>query len=239
MLVWRGPDRTHRSSMNDPGMTCTLVIRDAGAMELIAHRAGNRIDTVGAGLDVADAIELDVHLFRGRLEVRHSKVLWPFRIYWERWELLPSEDPPDLAGILAAIPAGAHVWLDLKGFTGRLTRNVLRHMGEHRPLTVSTRSWWTLRSIRQVDGIRTFRSVGTRWQLWAVQRTRFGSHDGIVMHERFARADVVARLLRLTPNVVVWAVDDLDRASDLARIGVTGIIADDLDLIARIRSELG
>ena len=212
-------------------------IGHAGGMELIAHRAGNRIDTVGAGLDVADGIELDVHLFRGRLEVRHSKVLWPFRVYWERWELLPSEDPPDLASIVAAIPDGAHVWLDLKGFTGRLTRRVLRNIDGHRPLTVSTRSWWTLRTVRQADGIRSFRSVGSRWQLWAVQRARFGSRDGIVMHERFSSSDVMERLLRLTPRVVVWAVDDLERASDLARIGVTGIIADDLDLVARIRSE--
>lgn len=206
-------------------------------MELIAHRAGNRIDTVGAGLDVADAIELDVHLFRGRLEVRHGKVLWPFRIYWERWELLRGEAPHDLADVVAAIPEGAHLWLDLKGFTPRLTRRVLRQVEVHRPLTVSTRSWWILRPARQVDGVRTFRSVGSRWQLWAVRRGRFGSHDGIVMHERFASRDVVERLLRLTPHVVVWAVDDLDRASALARIGVTGIIADDLDLIARIRAE--
>jgi glycerophosphoryl diester phosphodiesterase len=207
-------------------------------VELIAHRAGNEAHLIAPAAEAADAIELDVHLFRGRLEVRHSKVLWPLAVYWERWELLPDESPVDLAAILDAAPEGVHLWFDLKGFTTRLARRVLREVGGRRPITCSTRSWWTLRPIRRAGGIRTFRSVGSRRQLWLIQRMRFaGEDDGVVMHERFATADVVARLRRRTSQVIVWAVDDLERARELARVGVTGIIADDLALLVAIRRD--
>ncbi len=84
--------------------------------------------------------------------------------------------------------------------------------------------------------MRTFRSVGNAWQLWLVQRMRFtGDEDGIVMHERFATAGTLARLRQLTPNIIVWAVDDLERALELHHLGVSGLIADDLALLAEVR----
>ncbi len=55
---------------------------------VIAHRAANSaaaLAAVGPGVDV---VEADVHLFRGRLEVRHAKTLWPSSVLWERWYLL-------------------------------------------------------------------------------------------------------------------------------------------------------
>ncbi len=66
-------------------------------MELIAHRAGNEAHLIAPAMVVADTIELDVHLFRRRLEVRHAKVLWPFAVFWEKWELLP-DTPTATAG---------------------------------------------------------------------------------------------------------------------------------------------
>ena len=72
--------------------------------------------------------------------------------------------------------------------------------------------------------------------MWLIQRLRFaGPDDGIVMHERYASHDVLTRLHERTPNVIVWAVEDLDRALELHEMGVSGIIADDLDLLAKIR----
>lgn len=185
---------------------------------------------------MADTIELDVHLFRGRLEVRHAKVLWPFARYWERWEWVPQTDWPSLAEILAAAPADAHLWFDLKGMTGRLPKRLLAEAGERRPMTASCRSWWALRRIRRIDGIRTYRSVGNLLQLWLVQRVRFSDESsGIVMHERFASAEILERLRRRTSNLVVWAVEDIDRAIELRDLGVSGIIADDLALLQEVR----
>ena len=114
-------------------------------MEWIAHRAGNAVRLADAALRVIRAVEADVHLFRGRLEVRHSKVLRPFRIYWERGEgVVRDERPPDLAAILAGLPDDALLWIDLKGFTKRLTRHVERALAGRSDVTMSSRSWWIL-----------------------------------------------------------------------------------------------
>ena len=213
-------------------------MRHDGGVELIAHRAGNEVHLIAPAAAVADTIELDVHPFRGRLEVRHAKVIWPLAVFWEKWELVPDAPHPPLSEILAATPDDAHLWFDLKGFTSRLPRRLLDRVGDRRPITMSCRSWWALRPARRVAGVRTFRSVGTRWQLWLVERVRFAQHDdGIVMHERFATAEVVTRLRQLTPNIVVWAVDDLERAIELRGLGVSGVIADDLGLLARLRRD--
>ena len=110
-------------------------------------------------------------------------------------------------------------------------------VGGRRPITMSCRNWWALRSDRRMTGVRTFRSVGTRWQLWLVQHVQFADHDdGIVIHERFASADVLTRLQALTPNIVVWAGDDFERAMELRELGVSGIIADSLPLLVRLRN---
>ncbi len=87
--------------------------------------------------------------------------------------------------------------------------------------------------------MRTFRSVANRRHLWLVQRVRFAEQDdGIVMHQRLATPEVLDRLHRLTPNVVVWAVTDIDRALELQAMGVSGIIADDLDLLRELRDRM-
>lgn len=209
-------------------------------MELVAHRAGNRPSTIDAAVAVADAIELDIHRFRGRLEVRHAKVLWPLATRWERWELVPANEPrPTLEEIVSAIPAGTHLWLDLKGFTPVLTRRALAAVGDRFALTVSTRSWWILGPARRRPNVRVMRSVGNRLQLALVQRLapsrRRRRRDGVVMHARLADADSLAAVRRGSSPVFAWAVDDLDRVVELAELGVDGVIIDDLGLIAAAR----
>ena len=215
-------------------------MRHDEGVELIAHRAGNEPQSIGPALAVADAIELDLHQFRGRLEVRHAKALWPFAVFWEKWELVPGVVRPPLREILEATPADTHLWFDVKGFTQRVPRRLIRELGPRRPITVSCRSWWALRSVRRLADVRTFRSVGNRWQLWLVQRVRFADAcDGIVMHERFASHEVLSGLRRLTPNIVVWAIDDVERALALRDLGVRGVIVDDLGVLAELRVRAG
>ncbi|NNE12694.1 MAG: hypothetical protein HKN41_10695 [Ilumatobacter sp.] len=201
-------------------------------MEWIAHRAGNLPGTVAAAAEVADAVELDVHVFRGRLEVRHGKVLWPFARLWERWELLPVDSPrPSLDEIVVAAPPETHLWLDLKGFTPRLTGRALAVADDGRPLTLSSRNWWILGAARRRDGVRVMRSVGSRWQRWVVQRLRFGPDEGVVINERLVDAATVVRLRRRTSAIVAWGATTRARTEQLARLGVTGLIVDDLGLI--------
>lgn len=207
-------------------------------VELIAHRAGNVGTLVEPALAVADVIELDVHLFRNRLEVRHAKLLcWPFPRLWERWELLARDAPrPSLPEILDHVPDGVHVWFDLKGFTTRLPRRVHDVVGDRADLTYSARAWWVLGWVRRRTLARTMKSVGTRWQRWLVTRTRVGAGHGIVIHERLLHDGWLDRLREVTPTVIAWAVDDLDRAEELIRGGIAGLIVDDLELIRAVRA---
>ena len=210
-------------------------------MELIAHRAGNLAELVGPAAAAADAIELDVHLYRNRLEVRHAKLLlWPFARTWEKWELLGSDAPrPSLDAILDHVPDGVHLWFDLKGFTTRLPRSVHRTIqrdgGERAEVTYSCRAWWVLGWVRSHTDARTMKSVGNRWQRWLVTRTAFDGVHGVVIHERLLDDGWIGRLHAVTPTVVAWGVSDRARAEELIDAGITGLILDDLELIGSLR----
>lgn len=104
--------------------------------ELVAHRAGNHVTEMHDVQGIADVVEVDVHLRRGRLEVRHGKILWPTSRLWERWYLLPRDhEVPVLEDILAAAGPDVHLWLDLKGVDPRLAKKV-RPL-PHRPCPLS------------------------------------------------------------------------------------------------------
>jgi glycerophosphoryl diester phosphodiesterase len=208
--------------------------------ELIAHRAGNEMARVARAEQTADALELDVHLFRNRLEVRHEKVLWPFAVYWERSGIARGLRPPDLRTILDAVAPGTNLWIDLKGFTPRLARRVLSELDDRRPVTMSSRCWWVLRPAVGRRDVRTFRSIGAPWQLRIALRRSARPPDpvGHVMHHRFASEATVRALTSRNANLVVWGVTDLGTARRVIDLGVTGIIADDLGLLAQIRDEI-
>lgn len=204
-------------------------------MELIAHRAANRPGLVQAGLAAADAVELDVHLRRGRLEVRHAKVLWPSSLLWERWYVVREERSEPLPPILDAAGPDAHLWFDLKGFRPRLATRVL-HAADGRPAsTMSCRSWWVLRPGRRRAGVRTVRSIGARWQLWWATRRRTPCADGHGLADRYATPATVAALLRRNPFVAVWGVTEAERLAALEAMGVSAVIADDLGMLAVAR----
>lgn len=215
--------------------------RRRSAPELIAHRAGNSTSTVGPASVVAHTVELDVHRFRGRLEVRHGKVLWPTGVLWEPWYLDRGAERPTLDEVLATVPPGLGVWLDLKGFTRRLAEDVVVVVtgGGHdvgRSITASCRSWWVLVPARRA-GYRTLRSVGSRAQLWAARRVRWPRADGHVVDQSLLDAGVVAALRARRPLVVAWGVRDAERGRTLLGWGIDGIIADDLGLLARLGTQ--
>lgn len=207
-------------------------------MELIAHRARNRPGGAAAAA-VADVVELDVHGCRGRLEVRHEKRVWGTARLWERWYLLPRDTPRwTLADALTDAGPHAHVLVDLKGVSPRVATAVAGELGGRRPVTVSTKSWWLLGAFRRLDGVRTFRSAGNRFELAVLLRVPSRIRpDGVVVHQRLLDAATVRRLRRRGALVWSWGATDRAGVERLATAGVDGVILDDLELIGALRAE--
>ncbi len=212
-------------------------------MEFVAHRAGNSVQQVRYAADRADLIELDIHLDAGdSLEVRHGKILWPTQLIgrrrrlWEKWHVLPADTPsPAVEEILDAAGPSTDLWFDLKGISPQLPQRLVRVIGRRRPVTVSSKSWWLLRPLTSVDGIRTIRSAGNMLELalllWFPTRTQL---DGAVVHRRLLTDTIISRLLQ-RGLLFTWAVDSQQDIDWLDGQGVSGVIIDDLALLPRQR----
>jgi hypothetical protein len=206
---------------------------------LVAHRAANSPTDVTAPWYGADALELDVHRFRRRLEVRHSKVLWPSAIRWDRWHIVPrATERVRFDEIVASAGADTHLWVDLKGFGSRLTDDVLVRVADRRQTTLSSRSWWILRRASRLPNVRTVHSIGSRYQLRAIRSRWLRGVDAVAIDQRFVDPAVLLDLRRVAAAVFVWGVVDADRAMTLIAGGVHGIIVDGPDLVMEIRSRI-
>ncbi len=199
---------------------------------LVAHRSGNAAATARRDQARADAIELDVHLFRGRVVVRHEKVLWPSSRLWERWRFLPAGTRvPEIGEILAAVDDDTLLLVDLKCFTRRAARRIRRSLPTDRPLLVSARSWWILGVFADRPLTTCLRSCGNRAQLLgALRLPGLGDRLGLVVHQRLLTPAIVGEVVGRTDHLFTWAVTDPERARRLVEAGVTGLIVDDLDL---------
>lgn len=203
----------------------------SGLPFVVAHRGGNDVVRVGAaeGLGI-DVLEADLHLFRGRVEVRHLKTLGPIPILWDRWRLASPFAPrlllPELLGVVAPRTA---LMLDLKGRDLRLSHQVLATLGAAAPrrTIVCSRAWHLLAPFRGHPAVRVVHSVGSARQLRALLR-RYppASLAGISIHERLLDAGIVGELCRRAELVFSWPVNTLARARELASWGVGGMISD-------------
>jgi hypothetical protein len=205
---------------------------------VIAHRSGNSL----AALRSAEArglrvIEADVHLFRGRLEVRHLKTLGPVPILWDRWELAnPFAPRLRLADLLSALGPGTELVLDLKGRARRLGDLVLGAVRPHlgtgefdsgASVTICARSWQLLEPFDGVGGVRAVHSVGSARQLRRLRRRLAGSRvEGISIHERLLDSRTVRELREFADLIMTWPVNTSERASELVACGVDGLISD-------------
>jgi glycerophosphoryl diester phosphodiesterase len=199
---------------------------------LVAHRAGNQLDLLRA----AEAehrgaiVEADVHLFRGRVEIRHLKTLGPLPVFWDCWQLAPPwRAHLQLSDLLAAASPETELMLDLKGKDPRLAERVIAELEPYfakRRLSICTRAWPLLEAF---DGlpVRRIHSVGTARQLRAlIRRANASRIEGVSIHERLIDLAAVTELRRVTGIVMTWPVNDLTRAAELARLGVDGLISD-------------
>ena len=119
---------------------------------LIAHRAGNDpAQLLAAEHAGADVVEADLHLRRGRLELRHLKTVGPLPLYWDRWALAPPwRRFESLEDLLVGADPDTVLMLDLKG-SDRASRGSSRSaLDRHRRrarVLVSAREWALLDEI--------------------------------------------------------------------------------------------
>jgi len=207
---------------------------------IVAHRYGNTIETALIGSDIADMVEIDVHLWHGRLEVRHAKRLWILQRQWEQWHLLPSDTTvPSFADILSSMPPDTPLLVDIKGWRPKMVRLIREALGDERQIVASARGWWLLRHIRDRPKTTVLRSVGTRWQLWLIKRmkhSRGGPTPGTVIHQGLLEPGTAGVLLKMGPDLYTWNVESKERAGELTEMGATGLIIDDSRLLTVLRN---
>lgn len=198
-------------------------------VEIIAHRAGNSAAAMAACRTVSGTAEIDVHLHRGDVVVRHAKRLWPTSRLWERWYLLPRGTVvPMLDEAACWLGDDVPLWVDCKGpFALGLPRAVRDRLGLHRRVTMSGKAWWVLARAARLRDVRVVRSAGNRAELLLLRLPSRVALDGVALHRRLVTAPLVAELRARHGQVFCWAVTDAATARRLVGWGVDGLILDD------------
>ena len=209
---------------------------------VVAHRAGNDLGILRRAEALAPRlVEADLHLRRGRVEVRHLKTMGPVPLLWDRWRLAPGWTPRlRLEALLDAAAPSTELMLDLKGRDVRLSRRVADALARARRarVTVCARNWALLEPLHEVPGIRLIHSVGSRRQLRALRRRFAGRRlAGISIHRDLLDRATVADLRRRSELVITWPVATVDEANALGAWGVDGVITERFDAIAAALGE--
>jgi hypothetical protein len=207
---------------------------------VVGHRSGNSLSSLrtAEALGVR-AIEADVHLHRGRLEVRHLKTLGPIPLLWDRWKLAnPFARRLVVSELIEALGPQTELMLDLKGRDRRLSQRVLEALGPRTStglgVTICARSWPLLEPFLGFERVRVVHSVGSVRQLERLRRRVAGRRlQGITIHERLLDCRRVGELRELADLILTWPVNTVERAQELVGYGVDGLISDRPDVLYR------
>lgn len=212
----------------------------AKPVRISAHRHGNdpqmlrEAETAGV-----DYVEIDLHWFRRRLEVRHSKTVGPLPIYWDRGQRARwKATVPTANEILGHADPATAFHLDLKGFNPRLARTAAALMSGRQRLVVSSRSWWLLRPFTGLDAALVLRSIGAPWQRRLFDLLpRRPTVGGVAIKNELLDRDTAIRWTAEGLAVFVWRVHTVEEARRLASWGVDALIVDSLDLARALQSD--
>lgn len=209
----------------------------------IAHRAGNSLAELHAANQVpVDVIELDVHDYRGRLEVRHLKTAGPFPFLWDKWELKKASAPRlGLEELLEADEHGSLFMIDMKTrkvSAGQAVARLLHDIGHHREVLVCGRYWPGVEAVAELPYVRPVLSARNRLEFPRL-RARLDSPPagspptyGVSVHRSLLDADTVAWLHERVELVMTWPINDTASLDAMLDIGVTGVISDELPVLA-------
>jgi glycerophosphoryl diester phosphodiesterase len=207
---------------------------------IIGHRFGNDIARLREAADAgAHYVEADVWYYRGRLEVRHARTMGPIPLLWDRWWIgrRPAKQLV-LDDVLAALPDGIGIMLDLKGSDRRMPEMILQALRRHghgHPVMVSSRFWDHLPSLRDYPDILLFFSVGRPWEMWRVRPLlELRENDAICVKYSMLDADRIAELKRKVALLSTWGINDERRLGRCLEWGVDAIITDEVDIMRKI-----
>lgn len=209
---------------------------------LIAHRAGNDPRALAAAERAgADIVEADLHLRRGRLELRHLRSVGALPLYWDSWSLAPPwRRFGTLEDLLARASPATALMLDLKGdhrAAARLLAATLARRVRSARVLVSARAWPLLDEIDPAlaERVASAARPGQLERLIAYASTR--RLDGASLHLRLLERDRLAALRAHIPLVMTWPVNHRHEVVRASAFGVSGLIGDDLALLAELREE--
>ncbi|MCC7364225.1 MAG: glycerophosphodiester phosphodiesterase [Dehalococcoidia bacterium] len=209
-----------------------LIEPGRGAPALIAHKAGNTAVLALAAIEeVADYLEVDLYVNRGRFEARHEhRIFSRLPVLFEGLKLsLAPRRPFGLAELLEKTEGRVDIFLDLKngGMTAaRLVRKAIDESGYQHRLVASSQLWSVLRSLHDAaPEVDLFYSIGYQSQLdlflSVIQRDT--KPRGISCRHTLLSPRIIEILHERGLLVVAWTVDEPDRAAQLAEWGVDGI----------------
>lgn len=213
-------------------------------MLAIAHRAGNALSetsaAIGAGVDL---VEADVRYHRGSLELRHTKMFGPWILWDYPWEFARRSvtSVPTVEDVLPELGESGQIMLDLKGIRSALPRRLAHVLLEARvPVTVCTRRWWMLDAFAEVPNVRLVLSAGNLWEMYRL-RALVSRHPrnwpggrrafGVSVKRTLLTPRIVAELHRHVEVVMAWRVDTRTEMDDARRLGVTGAIGKNVEIL--------
>jgi glycerophosphoryl diester phosphodiesterase len=203
---------------------------------IIAHRHGNCLELLKAAESAnADIIEVDVWLYRGRLEVRHTKTLGPLPLLWDRWYLQRADTPRLLLeDLLRSTGPETVLMLDIKGRNPEIAHRVITELERHhagRRVMVCSQNWQLLEAFRSYPDAILVHSIGNQFQLrraWALLST--DGHDAISIQFRLLDDAVVRKLKERVSLVFSWPISSTERYQDAVKWGLDGVITEDLSI---------
>lgn len=217
----------------------------------VAHRAANNPATLRSALDAGiDLIEADVRYFKGVPEVRHFKSLGT-HLLWEPGEVVPRRniEVPTLADLLESVGDQKNrLLLDLKGFRpglGPAVAGVLAELAPDIPMAIATPHWWMFKSFADLPHARPILTAGS-WPMverlrevlrkgrpaWPNQRLVMGC----AVHRTLLTEAIVTEMRAHVPHVLTWPVDTPEHLAEARSLDVTGIISQDISLLASVSS---
>ena len=209
---------------------------------LISHAGGNAIELARtAEGELADYLEVDLWVHRGRFEARHERRTLGSRVLFEKWYLAwAPREPFGLTELIGATAPETGIFLDLKNGGATAASLIRRALDESpaRRMVASSQLWGTLRAIEQAaPEVDLFYSIDVpaKLDLFLSVSQRDVRPRGVSCRATLLDADTIAALHARDLLVVAWTVDDLTRAAELAAMGVDGITT---HRVAAVRNRL-